>query len=164
MVGLAAALTVPRPPRIRYAALGIAGLTALLTAALYPLPLVAFVAVLGPFGLVVAFPSAVLTLLVLGEITLLAAYVLVRRIGQAASVAGLVLPAALAGFLWTGGHVLEVPYDAARWSRLLVLGLLALAVPRLELELVAHGVRWSRAVGAGVAARGRPVGLGWRCT
>ena len=137
VVGLAVALTIPRPPRIRYAVLGIAGLTALLTAALYPLPLVAFVAVLGPFGLVLAFPSAVLTLLVLGEITLLAAYVMVRRTGQAASLAGLVLPAALAGFLWTGGHLLDVPYDRCSLVTLLVLGLLALAVPRFEVELVA---------------------------
>ena len=137
VVGLAVALTVPRPPRIRYAVLGAAGLTALLTAALYPLPLVAFVAVLGPFGLVLAFPSAVLTLLVLGEVTLLAAYVTVRRTGQAASLAGLVLPAALAGFLWTGGHLLDVPYDRCSLATLLVLGLLALALPRFEVELSA---------------------------
>ena len=136
VVGLAAALTVPRPPRFRYAAFGIVGLTALLTAAQYSLPLVAFVAVLGPFGLVLAFPSAVLTLLVLGEITLLAAYVMVRRTGQAASLAGLVLPAALAGFLWTGGHLLDVPYDRCSLIALLVLGLLALAVPRLEVEVI----------------------------
>jgi hypothetical protein len=137
VVGLAGGLTVPRPPRIRYAALGIVGLTALLTAAQYSLPLVAFVAVVGPFGLVLAFASAVLTLLVLGEITVLAAYVLVRRQGQAASIAGLVLPAALAGFLWTGGHLLDVPYDRCSLVTLLVLGLLALAVPRFEVELVA---------------------------
>ena len=137
VVGLAAALTVPRPPRFRYAAFGIVGLTALLTAAQYSLPLVAFVAVLGPFGLVLAFPSAVLTLLVLGEITLLAAYVMVRRTGQAASLAGLVLPGALAGFLWTGGHLLDVPYDRCSLIALLVLGLLAVAVPRLEVEVIA---------------------------
>ena len=137
VVGLAAALTLPRPPRIRYAVLGVALLTALLTAAQYALPLVAFVAVLGPFGLVLASPSAVLTLLVLGEITLLAAYVMVRRPGQAASIAGLVLPAAVAGFLWTGGHLLDVPLDRTSLLTLLVLGLLALAVPRLEVELVA---------------------------
>ncbi len=138
VVALAAAVTLPRPSHLRYAALGIAaltGLTVLLTAAQYPLPLVAFVAVLGPFGLVLAFPSAVLTLLVLGEITLLAAYVLFRRSGQVATVAGLVLPAALAGFLWTGGHVLDVPYDRCSLVTVVVLGLLALALPRLEVEL-----------------------------
>ncbi len=137
VVGLAAALTVPRPPLNRYAMLGIVLLTALLTAAQYPLPLVAFVAVLGPFGLVLAFPGALLTLLVLGEITLLAAYVMLRRTGQAASLAGLVLPAALAGFLWAGGHLLDVPYDRCSLVTLLVLGLLALSVPRFEVELVA---------------------------
>jgi hypothetical protein len=137
VVGLAVALTVPRPPRIRYALVGIAGLTALLTAALYPLPLVAFVAVLGPFGLVLASPSAALTLLVLGEITLLAAYVMGRRTGEAALLAGLLLPAALAGFLWTGGHLLDVPYDHCSLITLLVLGLLALAAPRVEVEVVA---------------------------
>jgi hypothetical protein len=137
VVGLAAALTLPRPRRIRSVVLGTAALTALLTAAQYPLPLVAFVAMLGPFGLVVAFPSAMLTLLVLGEITLLATYVMVRRGGQAASLAGLVLPAAIAGFLWTGGHLLEVRHDVSSLVTLLVLGLLALAVPRFEVELIA---------------------------
>ena len=68
VIGWPRRLTVSRPPCLRNAVLGIVGLTALLTAALYPLPLIVFVAVLGPFGLVLAFPSAVLTLLVLGEI------------------------------------------------------------------------------------------------
>ena len=47
------------------------------------------------------------------------------------------LPAALAGFLWTGGHLLDVPYDRCSLVTLMVLGLLALAVPRFEVELVA---------------------------
>ena len=95
-----------------------------------------FAAGLGPLGILVSAPSAVLTLLVLGEITLLAAYVLARRSGDAAMVAGLVLAASLAAFLWTGGHVLAVPYDHVSLVVLLVLGALALALPRLEIEVV----------------------------
>ena len=137
VVLLAGALTVPRPPQIRYALAGVVGVTVLLTAAQYPLPLAVFVAVLGPFGLVLAFPSAVLTLLVLGEISLLAAFVLARRPAPAAAYAAVVLPLAVAGFLWTGGHLLEVPLDRVSLAVLLVLGLLALALPRPEVELAA---------------------------
>lgn len=133
VVLVAAALTTPRPARVREALLGIVGLTGLLTAALFPLPLVLFVAVLGPFGLVLAVPSAVLTLLVLGEITLVAAHGVRRWTGPATAVAGVVLPGALAGFLWTGGYLLGVPYDRCSLGVLLVLGLLALAVPRVEI-------------------------------
>jgi len=136
VVLLAWALTVPRPPLVRYQLAGVVGLTVMLTAAQYPLPLALFVAVLGPLGLVLAAPSAVLTLLVLGEITLVAAYVMHRRSDGAAVLAGLVLPLAAAGFLWTGSHLLDLRVDRTSLLVLVALGLLAVAVPRPELELV----------------------------
>lgn len=137
VVALAAVLTVPRAGRSRFGFAGLAALTGLLTAAQYPLPLWVFVAVLGPLGVVLALPSAVLTLLTLGEVVLVAAYVLFRRTGGAASVAALVLPLALGTFLWTAGHVLEWSYGVRSLLTLLVLGLSALALPRLGLALSA---------------------------
>jgi hypothetical protein len=111
--------------------------TALLTAALYPLPLWAFVAALGPAGIVVSLPSGVLTLVVLGEIVVVAAALLVRRVARFEPVAALVLPVALAAFLWTGGHVTAETFEVRSLVVLMVLGLLALALPRLELEVAA---------------------------
>jgi hypothetical protein len=159
VVGLSAALTVPRASRIRRAVLGIVLLTALLTAAQYPLPLVVFVAVLGPFGLVLAVPSAVLTLVVLAEIVLVAAALLVRRVAAAAPVAGVVLPIALAGFLWTGGHVLDVSFDVPSLVTLAVLGLLAIGVPRLELEVGAASAVLVSSMAGVVAAADPSVSL-----
>ena len=79
VVGLAALLALPRGSWPTWPAACAAVAAGLLTAALHPLPLWVFVAVLGPLGLVVATPSAVLTLLVLAEVVLLAAALLVRR-------------------------------------------------------------------------------------
>jgi hypothetical protein len=149
VAGLALALTVPRPRQLRYAGVGVAAATAVLTGAQYPLPLAVFVAVLGPLGVVVAGPSAVLTLLALGEVVLLAAIVLVRRPDAVAAAA--VLPPAVAGFLFTGAHVLAVRYDVCSLVTLLVLGLVALAMPRLELE-VASATTVLGAATAGVSA------------
>jgi hypothetical protein len=134
---LAAVLTLPRAGRSSYALAGLVALTGLLTAAQYPLPLYVFVVVLGPFGVVLAWPSAVLTLLALGEVVLVAAYVLLRRTGGAASMAALVLPVALGTFLWTGGHVFDWSHSVRSLLTLLVLGLLCLALPRAELALTA---------------------------
>jgi hypothetical protein len=134
---LAALLTLPRGTSSRYALVGVAALTVLLTAAHYPLPLLAFVTVLGPFGVLVALPSAVLTLLALLEIVLLAAYMVVRRTGRASELAGLVLPVAVALTLWTGGHVYDVSLGGRALATLVALGLLAIAVPRLEVATTA---------------------------
>jgi hypothetical protein len=144
---LATLLTLPRSRALLWTSGAALATGGVLGAALHPLPLWVFVVVLGPAGVLVSAPSAVLTLLVLGEITLLAAYVLVRRTGDAATVAGLVLPASLGGFLWTGGHVLGVPYDHVSLVALLVLGALALALPRLEVELVAGAAVLAGSVG-----------------
>jgi hypothetical protein len=151
VVGLAAALTLPRYGRLGWTLVGIGYLTALVTAAQFALPLVVFVAALGPLGVTVAFPSAVLTLVALGEVVLLAAYLFARRTSDAAAVAGLVLPVALGGFLWVSGHVLDVPYGVRSLVVLVALGLLALAVPRPELALPAV-VTALVASGAGVLA------------
>jgi hypothetical protein len=155
VVALAAALTVPRQARFGYALLGVGYLTALVTAAQLALPLVVFVAALGPLGLVIALPSAVLTLLALGEVTLVAAYLLARRTGTVDSVAALVLPVALAGVIWVGGHLLEAPEGSRSIAVLVVLGLLAVAVPRLELE-VAAATTVAIAASAGVLAAEDP--------
>ena len=155
VVGLAAALTVPRTSRFGYAILGVTALTGFLTAALFPLPLVLFVLVLGPFGVLIAFPSAVLTLVSLAELTAFAAYVMARRSGRARTVAAYALPGALGCFLWVGGHVLGTPYEWRSLAVLVVLGLLALAVPRLELELAA-GITVLAAAATGVPVAADP--------
>ncbi len=132
---LAAGLTLPRTrPLVLTSGAALIG-TAVLTAALYPLPLWTFVVVLGPVGLLISLPSAVLTLLVLGEIVLVAAALLLRRVAAVEPLAGVVLPIAVAAFLWTGGRVLDVPFEVRSLVTLAVLALLALAVPRLELEV-----------------------------
>ncbi len=149
VVVLAAALTVPRSGRFGYALLGLTALTGLLTAAHYALPLVLFVAVLGPAGVLIAFPSAVLTLVALAEVVVLAAYLAVRRRGPGSSLlGGLALPAALGAFLWVGGHVLGTPYAERSLVVLVVLGLLALAVPVLEVEAASAVVALSAAATA----------------
>jgi hypothetical protein len=132
---LAAALTVPRSRSVVWAACGAVVGTGVLTAALYPLPLWVFVAGAGPLGLVLALPSALLTLLVLAEIVLVASVLLVRRVAAVEPAAGVVLPLAAAAFVWTGGHLLDVPYDVRSLVTLAALGLLAIAVPRLEIEV-----------------------------
>jgi hypothetical protein len=153
VVGLAALLALPRGSWPTWPAVCAAVAAALLTAALHPLPLWGFVAVLGPLGLVVATPSAVLTLLVLAEVVLLAAALLVRRATVVEPAAALVLPLALAAFLWTGGHVLDVPYEVRSLVTLGVLGLLAIALPRVVLELGgALAVVWSSVAGVDAAA------------
>jgi hypothetical protein len=134
---VAAALTVGRAPAFVLTATAAIAATALLSAALLPLPLWLFVAVLGPFGLLVAAPSAVLTMLVLAEIVVLAVAILLRRSGTAAAIAGAVLPAATAGLVWVSGHVVGAPSEQLSLVTLVVLGLLALLLPRVEVELVA---------------------------
>ncbi len=148
VVGLAAALTVPRSGWFGYAILGITAATGLLTAAHYALPLVLFVAALGPFGVLIAYPSAVLTLVALAELTALAAYVLARRNGQVVPLAALALPGALGSFIWVGGHVLGTAYEWRSLTVLVVLGLLALAVPRIEVELIG----WTAVLAAAASA------------
>ena len=154
VLALAAALTLPRSRRWALLSVVPLAITALLTAASYPLPLWLFVVVLGPLGIVVSWPSAVLTLVPLGEIVVVAAALVVRRHG-ASRIAGAVLPIALAGFAWTAGHVLDVPLEARSLVTLTVLGLLAVAVPRLELELAAATAAGLGAL-AGIGDAGDP--------
>ncbi len=157
------ALTVPRSMRFGWLAGAALVGAAVLTAAQYPLPLWVFVALpalaaagllvdalvhagptrvgevagAGLFGLVaavLALPSAVLTLVILAEVAAGAAAILVRRFRAVEPVAASVLPVALAAALWTGGHVLDGPFEHRSYAVLATLGLLALAVPRIELE------------------------------
>ena len=112
-------------------------------------------AVLGPFGLAVATPSAVLTLLVLVEIVALSGAVLVRRTGAAATVAGALLPGATGALIWVAGYVAEVPYERLSLLTLVVLGVLSLALPRVEIEVVAASAVLVAAA-AGVPAAADP--------
>lgn len=134
---LAAALVLPRTRATARTAGAVAAVTAVLTAALYPLPLAVPVLALGPLGLLVAWPSAALTLVPLVELVGLAAYLLVRGRDRLAAVGAAVLPAALAGALWTTGELLDQPLDHRSLAVLVALGLLAVAVPRRELDAVA---------------------------
>jgi hypothetical protein len=140
---LAAGLTIPWAARSPYAIGGTAALTALLTAAQYPLPLFVFVALLGPFGVVLALPSAVLTLLSLGEVVLVAAYVMLRRSGPAASVAATVLFVATGAFLWTAGQVFDWPYDV---RLLLILGEVVLVAAYVMLRRTGAESSWAALV------------------
>jgi hypothetical protein len=151
---VAAALALPRRPLARAAGATLVA-TGVLTAALHPLPLWVFVAVTGPLGLVLAAPSAVLTLLVLAEIVLLTAALLLRRVAAVEPLAGVVLPVAIASFVWTGGHLLEVPFGVRSLVTLAAVGLLAVAVPRLEVEVGAAAAVTVSSV-AGVAAAADP--------
>ena len=134
---LAARLAVADTPRFVLTA-GIAvAVTGFLTAALFSLPLWLFVAALGPCGIAIAAPSAVLTLLVLAELVLFSGAIVVRRTGVAAAGAGAILPAATAALIWVVGYVADVSAQPLSLVTLLVLGLLTLALPRVEVELVA---------------------------
>jgi hypothetical protein len=148
-------LTVTRPPRFATTAAAALAVTAFLTAALFPLPLWPFVAVLGPFGIVIATASAVLTLLTLVEIVAISGAVVVLRTGRAATVAGAILPAATAGLIWVAGYVADLPAQPLSLITLVVLGVLALAVPRAEIELVA-AASVLVAAAAGVPAASHP--------
>ncbi len=144
-------LTVPRRWPLRWTVAPVVALAAVLTAALYPLPLWLFVLALGPFGVVVAWPSALLTLLVLTETVAIAAALLVRR--RLEQVAGAVLPVAIAGALWAGGHLLDVGPDVRSLVTLGVLGLVAIALPRVEVEApVAVGALYVATLGVPAAA------------
>jgi hypothetical protein len=152
---LAAVLTTTRSPWVVRTVAAAVAAAGFVTAALFPLPLWLFVAVLGPFGLVIATPSAVLTLLVLVEIVVLAAAVLLRRTGMAASVASAILPAATAGVVWVAGHLAGTSYERLSLATLVVLGVMALVLPRVEVEAVTAGSVLVAAT-AGVTSAGDP--------
>ncbi|QIG45562.1 hypothetical protein G5V58_24960 [Nocardioides anomalus] len=130
-VALALRLTLRRVPVWPLLALG-----AVLTAALYPLPLWVFVLVLGPLGVLVALPSAVLTLLVLLEVVALSAW----RCRPA-------LPAAVGAAVWTAGELLGTAYDVRSLAVLVVAGLLAVALRRPVADAVAAGTALVAALG-----------------
>ena len=88
-----------------------------------------------------ALPSAVLTTLAL--VVLVAAAVAVERSGRfplAHVVGGVTLPAAAAGLLWSAAEVAGVDEAYRAAPILLVVGLLAILLPRIELEATAAAV------------------------
>jgi hypothetical protein len=151
---LAAGLTVSRPPWFFRTVGAAVAATALLTAALFALPLWLFAAVLGPFGLLVATPSAVLTMLVLVEIVAVTGAA-VRRAGVPAVVAGAILPAATAALIWVAGYVEDVSAQRLSLVTLVTLGVMTLVLPRVEVEMVAAAAVLAAAP-TGVQAAGDP--------
>ena len=100
---------------------------------------------------VVALPSAGLTALVAAAATLVAAGLLLTGHRPRADLgAGLLLPVTLAGALWSLGEVVDLDVAARGLPVLVAVGLVALALPRFEVEGAAGLV----ALVAGVAAIG----------
>lgn len=183
-VVLAGLLTLPRAARFAGAAVTLVGLGVVLTAAQHALPLWVFVGgcalggalLLGDalrdtvptrtvqaaaaagvvlLGTQLALPSAVLTTVLLAEVVLGATAVLLRRFEAAAPLAGLVLPLATACLVWTTGHLAGSPLEHRSLAVVAAAGLLALVLPRVEVEVAALGSAAVASV-AGVAAAGDP--------
>ncbi|MGY2704311.1 SCO7613 C-terminal domain-containing membrane protein [Nocardioides sp. HB32] len=91
----------------------------------------------GALGLLVALPSDVLTAVVLGVLVLVAATL--WRLGRADQqlAGGLLLPATVAGFVWVLGEVAGVEESHLGVPVLVILGVLAIARPRPEIEATA---------------------------
>jgi hypothetical protein len=101
----------------------------------------------------------VLTFLALGEVTVLAGHALSRPGARPSTAGAFALPVAVGGFLWVGGRLLDAPYVDRSLVVLVVLGLLALAVPRTELEMSAATVAASASAEGIVAATDPSVAL-----
>jgi hypothetical protein len=164
VAGLLGALlaTLPDRPRWQLPA-GVLALAALGTLALHPVPvwtLAAGLAVLGAVlvadalrheggfglgesvagvgvllgGLVVALPSDVLTAAVLALLVVAAAALHGYGWPEQQLGGGLLLPLSAAGFLWVAGEVAGVDVDRRGVPVLVLVGLLAIARPRPEIE------------------------------
>ena len=112
-----------------------------------------------------ALPSAVLTMLAL--VVLVAAAVAVERSGRfplAHVVGGVTLPAAAAGLLWSAAEVAGVDEAYRAAPILLVVGLLAILLPRIELEATAAVSALVAAMPAIEAATDEPSSLALHLT
>ncbi len=112
-----------------------------------------------------ALPSAVLTTLAL--VVLVAAAVAVERSGRfplAHVVGGVTLPAAAAGLLWSAAEVAGVDEAYRAAPILLVVGLLAILLPRIELEATAALSALAAALPAIEAATDEPSSLALHLT
>ena len=150
---LAATWVITRLPHDRAVAAAVLGVAALATLASYAVPLALVVGLLTAAGVAlvrlgrpvvptalalvaisVALPSAVLTLLACAGAVMVAALLMRREDELSTMLGGLLLPAASAGVLWSGADVADVAVDLRALPVLVVLGALAIAVPRVEVE------------------------------
>lgn len=164
---LAAAVLAPSVRPLWPAGGAVLAFAGIATLGLYPLPLAVVVAALALGGLLLvgaalrrtdvlgtgaavagtvvvllatatALPSAVLTTATTAVLVLLAAAVTTRgRFPWAAYVGWPVVPAALAGLLWSAAEVADVDQAFRGAPVLLVVGILAILQPRLEAEVAA---------------------------
>jgi hypothetical protein len=144
------ATPLPRDTFIGSALLGVA---ATATLASYAVPLAVVLAVLAVAALAVArlerpvvasvvivvtisaaLPSAVLTVLACSVAVTVAVLLLRSREALPTRLGGLLLPAAAAGVVWSGAEAADVAVDLRALPILVVLGLLAIARPRVEVE------------------------------
>lgn len=154
---VAALLTAARVatplPRDGFVAAALLVVAATATLASYAVPLAVVVGVLAVAGLVaawlgrpvvagvvivvtifVALPSSVLTLVACAAAVALAALLLRSRETLPTTLGGLLLPAASAGVVWSGAEIADVAVDLRAVPVLVVMGLLAIARPRVEVE------------------------------
>lgn len=97
-------------------------------------------AVAGSLLVVAALPSVVLTTATLGLVVgALVLVLLTPRGAFAAGAAGVALPVAIAGLIWTSAELIGVDPELRAAPVLLVLGLLAIGLPRPEVEIAAAG-------------------------
>ncbi len=153
---LAAERVVTQSPRDRFVASALLVVAATATFASYAVPLAAVVGMLAAAALAAgwlrrpalatgvvtvtiaaALPSPVLTAVACAAAVTVAGLLLRSRESRATMLGGLLMPAAAAGLVWSGAEVAEVAVDQRGVPVLVVLGLLAIARPRVEVEAAA---------------------------
>ena len=150
---LAAAWVATPLPHNRFVAAALLVVAAMATVASYAVPLAVVVGLLAVAALALvslgrpvvasvvvvvtisaALPSAVLTFLACAVAVAVAALLLRAREALSILLGGVLLPAASAGLVWSGAEVAGVAVDLRGVPVLIVLGLLAVAMPRVEVE------------------------------
>jgi hypothetical protein len=142
----------------------LAGAAAGATAAAAALRRIEPLAAAGALGLVLfvaAFANPWSTVITLGIVTLASAGPALRGRGDVALAAGMVLPVALAGFVWTVEHLAEVDRVWRAVPILVLLGLFAIIRPGLERELPAYMCGFVAVVAAIMAEGGTGVDQTW---
>ena len=150
---LAAAWVATPLPHDKFVAAALLVVAATATLASYAVPLAVVVGVLAVAGLAAAWlgrpvvggvvivvtisaalPSSVLTLVACAAAVALAALLLRSRETLPTTLGGLLLPAASAGMVWSGAEIADVAVDLRALPVLVVMGCLAIARPRVEVE------------------------------
>jgi hypothetical protein len=186
VLALSGALAAPRTRwTLLTAGAGVGG-AGVLTLGLYPVPLWLVVVLLallgaassaaalrrdqatsGPLGaaatvafgaaILVGLPSAVITTATLTVVVVALGALLVR--GRWTDVTGLLLPVALGGLLWSVAEVAHVDVPLRAAPVILLLGVLAIALPRVEVEVGAALTGFLTAAAAGTYAGDQSVWL-----